>query len=102
MPNINKPNRVAKNTDTAIDHTITNTVISDIKHRCGKIKTDIYDRFPIVFALKTCEIGKPEDKAQFIYKRIFREEQIESFKHELSQIEWSIIIKTIGNPKYTY
>ena len=102
MPNINKPNRVAKNTDIAIDHTITNTVISDIKHKSGKIKTDICDRFPIVFALKTCEIGKPEDKAQFIYKRIFREGQIELFKHELSQIEWSIIIKTIGNPKCAY
>ena len=47
--------------------------------------------------LNTCEKSKPEDKTQFIYKRIYGEEQTELFKHELSQIEWKDIIKTLDN-----
>ena len=43
--------RVTGYTATAIDHIITNTVISGIQHRPGIIKTDISDHFPIVFAL---------------------------------------------------
>ena len=46
----------------------------------------------------TCGKSKPEDKAQFIYKLIYGEEPIESFKHELRQIEWNNIIKTLDNP----
>ena len=75
IPIINKPTRVTRNTATAIDHIITNTVISGIQHRSGIIKTDISDHFPIVFALNTCEKSKPEDKAQFIYKCIYEEEK---------------------------
>ena len=73
VPSINKPTRVARKTATAINHIITNTVISGIQHRSDIMKTDISDRFPIVFALNTCEKCKPEDKSQLIYKR----------KHEL-------------------
>ena len=71
IPTIDKPTRVTRKTSTAIDHIITNNVISDIQHRSGIIKTDISDHFPIVFALNTCEKSKPEDKAQLIYKRIY-------------------------------
>ena len=41
--------------------------------------------------------SKPEDKAQFIYKRIYGKERIELFKRELGQIEWKNIIKTLDN-----
>ena len=102
IPNINKPTRVTRNTGTAIDHIITNTVISDIQHRSSIIKTDILDHFPIVFALNTWEKSKPQDTAQFIFKRIYGEEQIELFKHELSQTEWNNIIKTLDNPNTAY
>ena len=98
IPTINRPTRVTRNTATAIDHIITNTVISGIQHRSGIIKTDISNHFPIVFALNTCEKSKPEDKAQFIYKRFYGEEQTDLVKHELSQIEWNNIIKTMDNP----
>ena len=101
-PIINKPTRRPRNTATAIDHIITNTVISGIQHRSGIIKTDNSDHFPIVFALNTCKKSKPEDKAQFIYKGIYEEKQIELFKQELSQIEWNDIIKTLGNPNTAY
>ena len=92
IPTINKSTRVTRNTATAIDHIIAHTVISGIQHRTGIIKIDISDNFPIVFALDTPEKSKSEDKAQFIYKCIYGEEQIELFKHELSQIEWKNII----------
>ena len=102
IPTINKPTRVTRNTATAIVHIITNTVISSIQHWSGIIKTDISDHFPIVFAFSTCEKSKPEDKAQFIYKCIYKEEQIELFKHESSQIEWNNIIKNLDNPNTAY
>ena len=99
---IDKSTRVTRNTATAIDHIIIDTVITGIQHRSGIIKTDISDHFPIVFVLNTCEKSKPEDKAQFIYKRLYREEQIELFKHELSQVEWNNIIKIQDNPSTAY
>ena len=102
IPTIYKPTRVTRNTATAIDHIITNTVISGIQHRSCIIKTDILDHFPILFALNTCERSKPEDKAQFIYKRIYGEEPIALFKHELGQIKWNNIIKTLDNPNTVY
>ena len=93
VPTTNKPTRVTRNTVTAIDHIITNTVISGIQRRSGIIRSD---HFPIVFALNTCEKSKLADKAQFIYKCIYEEEQIELFKHELSRIEWNNIINALG------
>ena len=57
---INKPTRKTRNTTTAIDHIIANTVICGIP---GMIKTDISHHFPIVFAFSTCEKSKPENKA---------------------------------------
>ena len=102
IPTINKPTRIIRNTTTPIDHIITNTVISGIQHRSGIIKTDISEHFPIVFAISTCEKSKPGDKAQFVYKRIYEEKQIMLFKHELNQIEWNNIIKTLDNPNTGY
>ena len=72
IPTINKPTRVTRKAATAIDHIILNTVTTGIQHRSGIIKTDISDHFPIAFVLNTCEKSKPEDKARFIYKRIYR------------------------------
>ena len=75
---INKPTLATSNTATAIDDIITNTVINGIQHKSGRIKTDISDHFPIVFALDTFKKSKPEDKTQFSYKCIYGEEQIEN------------------------
>ena len=43
-----------------------------------------------------------EHKTQFIYKYIYGKEQTELFKHELSQIEWNNIIKTLDNQSSAY
>ena len=68
IPTINKSTRVTRNTATAIDRIITNTVISGIKHSFGITKSNISDHIPIVFALNTNEKSNPKNKAQFIYK----------------------------------
>ena len=45
---------------------------------------------------------KSEDKAQFIYKHIYGEGQIELFKHEICQIKWNRTIKIRGISKTAY
>ena len=50
IPTINKPTRVTRNTATAIDHIITNSVIN-AEFKTGIIKTDISNHFPIFFTL---------------------------------------------------
>ena len=46
--------------------------------------------------------SKPEDKAQFIYKLIYGERQIELFKNEMCQIKWNSINKALDNSKTAY
>ena len=50
-PTTNNAPRLTSNTVTAIDHIITNTVISAIQLTSGIIKTNISDNFLIVFTL---------------------------------------------------
>ena len=52
---INKPTRLTRNTATAIDHIITNNVISGIQHRSRIIITDIADHISDRLALNTCK-----------------------------------------------
>ena len=85
---INKPTRVTRNTATAGDRIFTNTVTGGIQHRFRIIKVDISDHFPVLFVLNTSEWSKPENKAKFIYKCIYGEEQVELFKHELINSDW--------------
>ena len=79
IPTMSKPTHVTRSIAAAIDHIITNTLISGIQHRSGIMKNDISEHFPFAFALNTCEKSNPKDKVQFIYKCTYREEQIESF-----------------------
>ena len=68
VPVINKPTWVAKNTATAIDHIITNSLL----HRAlntGIIKLDISDYFPIYLIAETKKRMTPEEKVQ-ITKRL--------------------------------
>ena len=48
---INKPTRLTRNTATAIDHIITNNVISGIQHRSRIIISDIADHIQIALHL---------------------------------------------------
>ena len=51
---INRLTRVTRNTATAIDHFITNTVV-DTEFKSEIIQTDLSDHFLIIFGLKTDE-----------------------------------------------
>ena len=61
IPTVNKLTRVTRNTATAIDHIITNSLVN-AELKTGIIKTDISDHFPVFFILKcvvdTTEAGK--------------------------------------------
>ena len=51
IPTVIKPTRVTRNTATAIDHIISNSVIN-AKFKTGIIKTNISDYRPIFFIFK--------------------------------------------------
>ena len=55
IPLTNKPTRVTKHSANAIDHIITNSVLSHNNFKSAIIKTDLSDHFPIVFVIKTNE-----------------------------------------------
>ena len=59
IPTINKPTQVRRNAATAIDHIITNIVISVIQNRFRIMKIDVSDHFSIIFELNSCEKSKP-------------------------------------------
>ena len=67
FPTINKPTRVIRNTATAIDHTITNSV-RNAEFKSGIIKTDISNHFHIFFIFR-CVADTTETREEFIYKR---------------------------------
>ena len=50
IPTINKPTRVGKNSATAIDHIITDWVLT-CDFKTAILKTDLSDHFPIVITL---------------------------------------------------
>ena len=85
IPTINRPTRVTRNTATAIDHIITNTVISGIQHRSGIIKKVNQKKRHNLLTNASTERNKSS-----------------YFKHELSQIEWNNIIKALNNPNTAY
>ena len=84
---VNKPIRVTRNTATAIDHVITNSVIN-ARFKTGIIKTDISDHFPIFFIVK-CVVDNTNARGEFIYKRIYSSDSIETFKQKLREVNWN-------------
>ena len=90
VPVINKPTRVTKNTATATDHIITNSLL----HRAiitAILKLDISDHFPIFLIAKTEKKMTPEGKVQ-ITKRLINNKTKEKFKNALHKMTWDDII----------
>ena len=84
---VNKPTRVTRNTATAIDHIITISVINT-EFKTGIIKTDISDHFPIFFIFK-CVVDTTEAREEFIYKRNYSGNSIDTFKQKLRNVNWN-------------
>ena len=99
IPTINKPTRVTRNTATAIDHIITNSVIN-AEFKTGIIKTDISDHFPIFFIFK-CVVDSTEAREEFIYKRNYSSNSIETFKQKLREVNWNEV-KQSNNANESY
>ena len=101
IPTTNKPTRVTRNTATAIDHIITNCIVGCDDFKTGIIKADLTDHFPIVIALKSHEKNELKPNEQYIYKRYYRNNEIEYFKLRLHEINWDDI-KRCQDPNKAY
>ena len=78
IPTNNKPTLVTRQTASAIDHIITNSIMCT-GFKSGIIKTDISDHFPVFVCYKY--IAEKEDaKKELIYKRRFSDQPIGTFK----------------------
>ena len=54
------------------------------------MKTDISDNFPIFFIFK-CVVDSTEAREEFIYKRNYSSNSIETFKQKLCEVNWNEI-----------
>ena len=99
IPTINKTTRVTKNTAAAIDHIITHSVIN-AKFKTGIVKADISDHFPIFFIFK-CVVDSAEAREEFIYKRNYSSNSIETFKQKLREVNWNEV-KQSNNANESY
>ena len=78
IPAINKPTRVGKNSATAIDHIITDYVLT-CDFKTAILKTDLADHFPIVIALKNDGPFHQHSKTtKHKHKRSYNEESFQS------------------------
>ena len=92
VPVINKPTRVTKNTATAIDYIVTNSLL----HRTINtriIKLDISDHFPIFLIAETERRMTPEGKVA-ITKRLINNKAKEKFKNALQKMKWDDVISS--------
>ena len=99
IPTINKSTCVTQNRATAIDHIITKSVIN-AEFKTGIIKTDISNHFPIFFIFK-CVVDSTEVREEFIYKRNYAGNSIETIKQKLHEVNWNEL-KQSNNANKSY
>ena len=90
--NPTKPNRVTKNTATAVDHINTNLLLHK-KIITGIIKLDVLDRFQIFFIAETEKRITLERKVQ-ITKRLINNKTKKKFKNALQKMTWGDVISS--------
>ena len=81
IPTINKLTRARKSAATAIDHIITDYVLT-CDFKAAILKTDLTDLFPIVLALKNYGPFQQHSKIKHKYKRSYNEENIKAFNND--------------------
>ena len=99
VPATNKPTRITKDTVSAIDHIITNSIINS-EFKSAILTADISDHFPIIYTFKL-KMKLDIPKTQFLYKRIINENLTKAFKSRLHEISWEVI-KSIKDPNESY
>ena len=81
---VNKIARVTRNTASAMDHIIKNSVIN-AEFKISIIQIDISDQFPI-FCIFKCIVASTEVREEFIYKRNYSANLIEILKQKLGKV----------------
>ena len=87
IPTINKPTRVGKNSATAIDHIITDYVLT-CNFKTAILKTGLADHFPIVIAPKNYGPSQQHSKTKHKYKLSYNQENIKAFNQRLLSVNW--------------
>ena len=98
FPVINRLTRIAKTSETAIDHILTDTILEFEVHR-GIMKNDIMDDFGIFYVLKTDLERKSNN--EYILQRDIGESNVEKFKELMNTVDWNLITQTL-NPNDSY
>ena len=98
IPTVNKPKRVTRNTATAIDHIITNSIIN--AERIIIIEADISDHFRIFFIFE-CVVDSTEAREEFIYKWNYSGNSKENFKQKLREVNLNEV-KQFNNANESY
>ena len=99
IPTVNNPTRVTRNTATATDNIITNSVIK-AEFKTGIIKTDVSDPFPIFLIFKYV-VDSTEAREEFIYNRNYSGNSIGTFKQKLREVNWNEV-KQSNNANESY
>ena len=100
IPTINKPIWVTANTATAIDHVI-NNVLTETNFKTRILKSCISDNFAVMLAFLIVEKKFCNKSEQYIYKKIFNETSIGSFRLRLRETKWDNL-KTSNNSNLAY
>ena len=100
IPTINKSTSVGKNSATAIDHILTDYVLT-CDFKTAILKTDLTDHFLMVIALKNDGPSQQYSKTKHLYKRSYNEENFKAFNHRLLSISWDEI-KNCDDPNEAY
>lgn len=87
VPLISKPTRVTSTSKTIIDNILTNYSNGNLK--TGVIKTDLSDHFPIFVHMDN--FSTTSSKTVETKKRNFNKTNIQNFKKNLANTDWSII-----------
>ena len=93
IPTINKATRVTRKSATAIDNLITNSITNN-NLESGILMTDISDHFPIFLFDKITDAqrkSKPKLENNKIYQRSFNQENMEEFRLNLLEHDWSFL-----------
>ena len=89
LPLIHKPTRVTNQTATLIDNIFTNDMQLNDSILNGILLTNISDHFPIFHIVKNMSYSI---ETNALIKRRVNEENIQSFKEKLSEINWDEIL----------
>ena len=98
FPVINRPEKIMKTSETAIDDILTNPILNFEVHT-GIIKNDVSDHFGIFCVLKTDLERKSNN--EYILRRDIGKSNVEKFKGLMNTVDRNLITQTL-NPNDSY